>query len=80
MSAMWRSSLPVCDTSKCNCRECRSAYSCPEGAIIWQDDMIRFDYNFCKACGTCAAECVFATISMQEADKALEIEAGKGGS
>jgi Pyruvate/2-oxoacid:ferredoxin oxidoreductase delta subunit/Pyruvate/2-oxoacid:ferredoxin oxidoreductase gamma subunit len=80
MSAMWRSSLPVCDTSKCTCRECRAAYSCPEGAIIWQDDMIRFDYNFCKACGTCAAECVFETISMQKADKALEIEAGKGGS
>jgi len=79
MSAMWRSKLPVCDTSKCDCGECLSAYFCPEGAISWEEDVLHFDYNFCKSCGTCVQECVFNAITMENADRALRIHAETGG-
>jgi pyruvate ferredoxin oxidoreductase delta subunit len=79
MSSLWRTRLPICDMSKCTCQECFAAYVCPEGAISWQDGVIRFDYNFCKSCGTCAKECVFSTITMGDIDEALKIEAEKGG-
>ena len=78
MSARWRTKLPICDMSKCTCQECFSAYSCPEGAISWQDGVIRFDYNFCKSCGTCAQECVFSTITMGDVGQAMQIEKEKG--
>jgi 2-oxoacid:acceptor oxidoreductase delta subunit (pyruvate/2-ketoisovalerate family) len=74
LSAMWRSKLPICDMTKCDCGECLSAYFCPEGAISWEDDVIHFDYNFCKTCGTCAAECVFSTITMVDAETALKTQ------
>jgi pyruvate ferredoxin oxidoreductase delta subunit len=77
MSARWRTKLPICDMAKCTCRECFSAYSCPEAAISWQDGVIRFDYNFCKCCGTCAKECVFSTITMGDVNEAMQIEAEK---
>ncbi len=78
MSARWRTKLPICDMSKCTCKECFSAYSCPEGAISWTDGVIRFDYNFCKSCGTCAQECVFSTITMGDVGQAMQIEEEKG--
>jgi 2-oxoacid:acceptor oxidoreductase delta subunit (pyruvate/2-ketoisovalerate family) len=78
MSSRWRTRLPICDMSKCTCKECFSAYSCPEGAISWRDGVIHFDYNFCKSCGTCAQECVFSTITMGDVNKAMQIEAEKG--
>ncbi len=77
MSARWRTKLPICDMSKCTCQECFSAYSCPEGAISWTDGVIRFDYNFCKSCGTCAQECVFSTITMGDVGQAMKIEEEK---
>lgn len=79
MSAMWRRSLPVCDMTKCDCGECLSAYFCPEGAISWQDDVLHFDYNFCKSCGTCIKECVFGAITMEDANRAMQIQAETGG-
>jgi Pyruvate/2-oxoacid:ferredoxin oxidoreductase delta subunit/Pyruvate/2-oxoacid:ferredoxin oxidoreductase gamma subunit len=78
ISAMWRRKLPVCDMNKCSCGECLSTYFCPEGAISWQDDGIHFDYNFCKTCGTCVAECVFGAITMEDPGKALQAQAAAG--
>jgi len=78
MSAGWRSKLPVCDMSKCECGECLSAYFCPEGAISWTDGLIHFDYNFCKTCGTCATECVFNCITMVDVNTALKTQEEKG--
>ncbi|MBI4768254.1 MAG: 2-oxoacid:acceptor oxidoreductase family protein [Deltaproteobacteria bacterium] len=80
MSAGWRSKLPVCDMTGCECGECLSAYFCPEGAISWQDNVIRFDYNFCKTCGTCARECVFNCITMVDVSTALKTQEEKGAS
>ncbi len=79
MSAMWRRKLPVCDMTKCDCSECLSAYFCPEGAISWEEDVVHFDYNFCKSCGTCAQECLFNAITMEEANRALQTQASTGG-
>ncbi len=78
MSARWRTKLPICDMSKCSCKECFSAYSCPEGAISWREGVIHFDYNFCKSCGTCAQECLFSTITMGDVSQAVQIEEEKG--
>jgi pyruvate ferredoxin oxidoreductase delta subunit len=66
--------------TRCECGECLSAYFCPEGAISWQDNVIRFDYNFCKTCGTCARECVFNCITMVDVSTALKTQEEKGAS
>jgi pyruvate ferredoxin oxidoreductase delta subunit len=67
----WRKSLPVCDLSKCSCAECMSAYFCPEAAITWKNDIMNIDYKICKACGTCAVECLHDAITMEKAGKVL---------
>jgi 2-oxoacid:acceptor oxidoreductase delta subunit (pyruvate/2-ketoisovalerate family) len=67
----WRSTLPVCDQTKCVCIECLAAYYCPEAAINWQDEVIHIDYDFCKACGTCALECTENAITMEKSGKVL---------
>ncbi|GEM_PF-658735 len=75
----WRKNLPVCDASKCTCAECLSAYFCPEAAISWENDTIHFDYDICKACGTCAVECVHNAITMEDVQKAIAAQQEKKG-
>lgn len=67
----WRKNLPLCDTSKCVCAECVSAYFCPEAAITWQDDVMDIDYDACKSCGTCAVECLHDALTMEKAEKVM---------
>jgi Pyruvate/2-oxoacid:ferredoxin oxidoreductase delta subunit/Pyruvate/2-oxoacid:ferredoxin oxidoreductase gamma subunit len=74
LSSRWRRTLPVCDTSKCVCAECLPAYFCPEAAISWQDDSINFDYQVCKACGTCVAECVHDAITLKDAAEVADAQ------
>lgn len=62
----WRTLRPVRDSEKCNsCLIC--FIFCPEGAIEVKDgQMVGIDYDHCKGCGICAAECGRKALSMVE--------------
>jgi pyruvate ferredoxin oxidoreductase delta subunit len=57
----WRTSRPVFYPEKCNgCLLCW--IFCPEGVIAKEDRTI--DYDYCKGCGICEAECSKQAIIM----------------
>ena len=68
----WRTTRPVLDQSKCiNCLFCW--IYCPDSAILVEDGkVVGIDYDYCKGCGICAAECpvkpVPAIIMVPEAE------------
>ncbi len=50
-----------------NCFECDNCYGvCPDNAVIklGPGSRFRFNYDFCKGCGLCAAECPCGAIQM----------------
>jgi 2-oxoacid:acceptor oxidoreductase delta subunit (pyruvate/2-ketoisovalerate family) len=51
-----------------NCFSCDNCYGvCPDNAVIklgGRDDPYAFDYDYCKGCGICAAECPCGAIEM----------------
>ena len=50
-----------------NCFECDNCYGvCPDNAVIKLGDgkRFQFDYDYCKGCGLCAAECPCGAIDM----------------
>ena len=50
-----------------NCFECDNCYGvCPDNAVVklGPGRRFRFDYDFCKGCGVCAAECPCGAIEM----------------
>ncbi len=50
-----------------NCFECDNCYGvCPDNAVVklGPGRRFRFDYDFCKGCGLCAAECPCGAITM----------------
>jgi len=50
-----------------NCFECDNCYGiCPDNAVIklGPGARFRFDYDYCKGCGICAAECPCGAIMM----------------
>jgi len=50
-----------------NCFECDNCYGvCPDNAVIKRGPGLRFafDYDYCKGCGLCAAECPCGAIKM----------------
>ncbi len=50
-----------------NCFECDNCYGvCPDNAVIklGAGQRFRFDYDYCKGCGLCAAECPCGAIDM----------------
>ncbi len=53
----WRTYRPIHDKAKCiNCLRCW--IFCPDSAIQVKDGKIAgIDYEHCKSCGICAAEC-----------------------
>ena len=53
----WRSERPVWRKEKCiNCMICW--ISCPDSSIVVKDGKVAgIDYEHCKGCGICAAEC-----------------------
>ena len=53
----WRTYKPVHVAERCiHCLRCWIL--CPDSAIIVEDTkMVGFDYDHCKGCGICAAEC-----------------------
>jgi 2-oxoacid:acceptor oxidoreductase delta subunit (pyruvate/2-ketoisovalerate family) len=51
-----------------NCFECDNCYgSCPDNAVIklGPGDRYEFDYDYCKGCGICVAECPCGAITME---------------
>jgi 2-oxoacid:acceptor oxidoreductase delta subunit (pyruvate/2-ketoisovalerate family) len=51
-----------------NCFECDNCYGvCPDNAVIKQagGQRYRFNYDFCKGCGICVAECPCGAIRME---------------
>lgn len=51
-----------------NCFECDNCYGvCPDNAVIklGPGQRFRFNYDFCKGCGLCAAECPCGAIRME---------------
>ncbi len=50
-----------------NCFECDNCYGiCPDNAVVklGPGNRFRFNYDFCKGCGLCAAECPCGAIDM----------------
>ena len=51
-----------------NCFECDNCFAmCPDNAVIklGEGDRYRIDYDFCKGCGICVAECPCGAIAME---------------
>jgi 2-oxoacid:acceptor oxidoreductase delta subunit (pyruvate/2-ketoisovalerate family) len=51
-----------------NCFECDNCYgSCPDNAVIklGAGNRYEFDYDYCKGCGICVAECPAGAITME---------------
>ena len=51
-----------------NCFECDNCYGvCPDNAVIklGPDKRFKFNYDYCKGCGMCAAECPCGAIRME---------------
>jgi pyruvate ferredoxin oxidoreductase delta subunit len=58
LSGDWRVERPIWDAEKCiNCHMCW--VYCPDSSINTDEEgkVIGIDYDHCKGCGICAAEC-----------------------
>ena len=56
----WRTFKPVLDKDKCtDCNRC--VMFCPDASVNLDHDI---NYDYCKGCGICAAECPVETIEM----------------
>ncbi len=61
----WRTFKPVIDKGKCT--KCLICWIyCPDMAVKRIDDGVEIDYEYCKGCGICAAECPVKAIRMEE--------------
>lgn len=65
----WRNERPVVDKAKCiSCGICWKF--CPDMSIIEDaEGKADVDYEFCKGCAICAAECPVGAITMVEEEK-----------
>lgn len=62
-NAGWRVFRPILDTAKCvKCQKCWLI--CPDGAVDRTGAYYAIDYDFCKGCGLCAAECPAGAVAM----------------
>jgi len=49
-----------------NCFECDNCFGvCPDNAVVkLENNRYEFNYDFCKGCGICVAECPCGAIQM----------------
>ncbi len=73
----WRVTRPIVDQEKCiNCMQCW--LYCPDMAIEGKTgdngrpEMLGFDYDYCKGCGTCAKVCPVDAIEMKSENEFLK--------
>jgi len=61
----WRAFRPIVDETKCvNCLLCW--IYCPDSSIVRKEKFVAINYDYCKGCGICAAECPTKAIRMEE--------------
>ena len=72
----WRSDRPIWDEDTCtSCMLCW--IHCPDSSILVDDQkMTGIDYDHCKGCGICVAECRFDALRMVPESEALSTEGG----
>jgi pyruvate ferredoxin oxidoreductase delta subunit len=72
----WRSNRPVWREDACNnCMLCW--IHCPDSSIMVEArEMVGIDYDHCKGCGICVAECRFDALEMQPEPDPLSVEGG----
>lgn len=73
----WRVMRPIINHDKCiNCMQCW--LYCPDMAIKGKTgengrpEMLGFDYDYCKGCGTCAKVCPVNAIEMKPENEFLK--------
>jgi pyruvate ferredoxin oxidoreductase gamma subunit len=69
-TGLWRTLRPVIDESRCNRCWWLCSEFCPDGAIRVEDGRPRIDYDHCKGCLVCVAQCpphAIATLPETEA-------------
>jgi 2-oxoacid:acceptor oxidoreductase gamma subunit (pyruvate/2-ketoisovalerate family) len=84
---IWREKIPVCDDSKCLCKEtCLSEALCPDntGFIVRRGiegalQGYRVDVDFCRGCGICVEVCVYSALRMVDEEEALRSHPGYAG-
>lgn len=71
-TGLWRTLRPVPDAAHCNHCWWVCASSCPDGAIdVGEDGIPRIDYDHCKGCLVCVAQCpAHAIAAVPEKDAA----------
>jgi len=67
----YNETLTILEAERCFscgvCNKCDNCFVfCPDLAVMKSDDKYEFDYDFCKGCGVCAAECPRNAITMEE--------------
>lgn len=60
----WRSNRPIWNEEKC--KQCMLCWiNCPDSAIeVTDSKMTGINFNHCKGCGICVAECRFDSLKM----------------
>ena len=62
ITGTWSHKKAFIDTEKCiKCLQC--VFHCPEGTIHREEDIIKVDWSYCKACGVCINICLKSAIS-----------------
>ncbi len=67
----WRTFRPLWDEEVCiQCLRCW--IYCPDNSItVAEEKMVGIDYDYCKGCGICSAECPVEAIKMVEEAECL---------